>query len=185
VAVVAVGALLKITDANKKSQTLKTAINNLNFAMESMSREMRVGTNYAAGPTEGSINFNYDLNEVRKATYETGDSDWVIAFNSSRSATWSDGSVCSLVYMYRYDHSEFSLSKAQQTACGENLTSLDFHPVISSDVKITNSIINIDSNSGSTVKPRAFFWFKGYTGEATRQKTEFELQTTVSQRVTT
>ena len=46
VAFVAVGALLKVIDANKKSQSLKTSINNLNFALESLSREMRVGSNY-------------------------------------------------------------------------------------------------------------------------------------------
>src|ERR1039458_2601710 len=38
VAVVAVAALLKIVDANRKSQTLQDAVNNINFAMDSITR---------------------------------------------------------------------------------------------------------------------------------------------------
>src|ERR1035437_4002808 len=50
VAVVAVTALLKIVDANRKSQTLQDAINNINFAMDSITREIRVGNMYTCAP---------------------------------------------------------------------------------------------------------------------------------------
>jgi len=43
VAVIAVAALLKIVDANRKSETLQDAVNNINFAMDSITREVRVG----------------------------------------------------------------------------------------------------------------------------------------------
>ena len=46
VAVVAVAALLKIVDADRKSQTLQDAVNNINFAMDSITREIRVGSAY-------------------------------------------------------------------------------------------------------------------------------------------
>jgi len=46
VMLVAISTLLSIVDANKKAQALKSVMNNLNFALESMSREIRVGTNY-------------------------------------------------------------------------------------------------------------------------------------------
>ena len=46
VAVIAVGAFLKILDANKQSQALETAMNNADFALDSMSRDLRVGYGY-------------------------------------------------------------------------------------------------------------------------------------------
>ena len=186
VAVVAVGALLKITDANRKSQTLKTAINNLNFALESMSREMRVGANYAVGANINEVGFNA-LNDVIKEEGSISDDSWVVAFNTSKTNTFTsgplDGEKCNLIHAYRYDYPAKTLHKAEQTECGEDLSDLTFHPVISADVKITHSILNIVSSPSA--KPKAFFWFMGYTGDGAREKTEFELQTTVSQRIAT
>ena len=46
VMLIAVGALLALVDANKKAQALNSVMNNLNFALENMSRNIRVGTTY-------------------------------------------------------------------------------------------------------------------------------------------
>ena len=46
VMLVAVGALLSVVAANRQSQAIKTVINNLNFALESMSRNILTGSNY-------------------------------------------------------------------------------------------------------------------------------------------
>ncbi|MDB5266943.1 MAG: seg [Parcubacteria group bacterium] len=43
---ISMGAILGVFDANRKSESLKTVMDNLNFSVESMSREMRFGTNY-------------------------------------------------------------------------------------------------------------------------------------------
>lgn len=181
VAVVAVGALLKVTDANKKSQTLKTAINNLNFALESMSREMRVGANYAAGSAIGDIRYDGATNVVEKqGGYISAGNPWVVAFNTSKTVDDGSGGVCNLINAYRYDPTAKTIMKAEQEACGGELV---FHQLVSQDVVITESILNVISSD--LVRPKAFFWFKGYTGEKERNKTEFELQTTVSQRVGT
>ncbi len=49
VMVIASGALLTMLDANRKAQTIKSVINNLSFALESMTREIRMGSNYHCG----------------------------------------------------------------------------------------------------------------------------------------
>lgn len=184
VAVVAVGALLRITDANKKSQSLKTAINNLNFALESMSREMRVGVNYAASSDIGGIGINGFNDVVKQSNSISTGNSWVVAFNTSKTADDGSGGFCNLINAYRYDKNEKTIMKAEQESCDS--TEFVFHRLISPDVKITESILEVDSiDSDSTVQPKAFFWFKGYTGDRARDKTEFELQTTVSQRVET
>ena len=46
VVLVALSALVKIIDANKKAQTLQDSVINLSFTLESMSREMRSGSDY-------------------------------------------------------------------------------------------------------------------------------------------
>jgi len=54
VSVAAVSAMLAVVDGNKKSQSLVSAMGNLNFAMESMTRELRVGRLYDCGAVGGS-----------------------------------------------------------------------------------------------------------------------------------
>lgn len=182
VALVAIGALLKVTDANKKSQSLKTAINNLNFALESMSREMRVGFNYAcyenSAPAIGNIVTNKDCNTI--------DSNWIIAFNSSHKITTP--TECNLVYAYKYikyvsgSENTGKIKKFEQKDCSDPVDLNDdsrYAEVVSKNVHITNSIMKVNSVN---VRPKAFFWFKGFTGTRARDITEFELQTTVSQR---
>jgi type IV fimbrial biogenesis protein FimT len=46
VMVVAIGAVLSIVSANKKSQAVSSVLTNLNFALESMLRDLRTGYNY-------------------------------------------------------------------------------------------------------------------------------------------
>ncbi|HEY9583747.1 MAG TPA: type II secretion system protein [Candidatus Paceibacterota bacterium] len=167
VALIAVGALLRIMDANKKSITLKTTINNMNFALESISREMRVGSNYyCSSSIPGSLdNLSNDCSHIK-------DSSWTVAFNSSKTSTV--GGDCNLIYAYRYE--DYTLKKAQQTDC---TSSLDFTPLISPDISIDSTIIKVDNTS----QPRVFLLLKGHNGEREREKTTFVLQTTISQRI--
>lgn len=46
VMVISTGALLSIVDANAKAQSLETVINNLNFAIENMQKNIRTGFEY-------------------------------------------------------------------------------------------------------------------------------------------
>lgn len=48
---VAMGALLTVTSANKKAQKIRAAMDNLNFAMEVMAREIRLGSAYHCDAT--------------------------------------------------------------------------------------------------------------------------------------
>ena len=43
---VALSALISIIDSNKKAQAIKTTVDNVTFALESISRDMRIGHNY-------------------------------------------------------------------------------------------------------------------------------------------
>lgn len=183
VAVIAVGGLLKIMDANRKSFTLKTAINNMNFALESMSREMRVGNNYYCTSDYSSIpsRINDPVSNCPSNTSHTV--PWVLAFNSTKPC--SNPLLGNIIYAYRFKYriagsSSGTLQKAQQnSSCSSSFVDDDFQDVVSDDVIITNSIVTTISSG----QPRAFFWFKGYTGVKDKEKTSFALQTSVSQRI--
>ena len=54
--VVSVGSLLSLMQANYKAQSLKTVVNNLHFAFENISRNLRVGTNYHCNVLGGDGN---------------------------------------------------------------------------------------------------------------------------------
>ena len=50
---VGIGSLLNMISVNKKSQSLKVVVNNINLAMESLSKEIRVGHGYNCGSVGG------------------------------------------------------------------------------------------------------------------------------------
>lgn len=181
VAVVAIGAFLKVVDANKKSQSLKTAINNLNFAMEAMSREVRVGSKYHCA--SDSYNFGPTLSPQDCGIGAEGN---VLAFASSEKAA-NGGTYCHLIYAYRFYKPnpavDFgTLEKAQQTNCSTPISSDDFVPVVSSDLRVSELTFSV-SSVGALIQPKVIIRASVYAGVKEKDKTYFDLQTTVSQRI--
>ncbi|MEK7184740.1 MAG: type II secretion system protein [Patescibacteria group bacterium] len=168
VALVAVGALLKIMDANRKSLALKTAINNLNFTLESMSREMRVGSNYFCDNNIHAVNSNTGAQGCIPST----GGDWMITFRTSQSS-----GTCVLLKGYAFTNSK--LYKAESTSCNAPINSTDYKELISPDIVITGSYVEVSVVS----QPWAKFSFTGYTGVKLKDRTEFSLKTMVSQRI--
>jgi prepilin-type N-terminal cleavage/methylation domain-containing protein len=102
VAVIAVTALLKIVDASKKSQTLQDTVNNINFAMDSITRELRVGKDYtpdSSGEYPGYISSAQPAGTYTMSNLSSGAS---IAFISSNTGTDSIGKPCNLTYAYYF-----------------------------------------------------------------------------------
>lgn len=79
---VTVGSLLAIADANRKANALRTTMDNLNFAMEAMARNIRTGSNYAcqgAGNCpNGGDSFTYIDQDGVTTTYQHNESDQTI-----------------------------------------------------------------------------------------------------------
>lgn len=182
VAVVALGALVKIMTANRKAQSIQAAFTNINFALEAMSREIRVGTTYRCSNTTES----YIASSLIPKTCNINNGNTsVLAFKSAFKST--DGS-CNLAYAYRFilDGSKFRLQKAEQancfsaTASGDSLTNASYRDVISS-----SGIVLQDYRLGVTdgVYPRVFIRLIGYAGDREGERTYFDIQTSVSQRV--
>ena len=191
VATVALGALMKIISANKKAQTLQSAMTNLNFALESMSREMRVGNNYSC---KGSA--EYAFGSGPRPTAETDCTNGIaqdtngvsIGFNSTR--VDPDG-PCHLITVYSLKSTgstdlAWTLEKAEQTECdvaiepdGQN----GFSSIVDPNVVITGYYIKVTKATLIKPYPLALIRLSGYTGARERERTYFDVQTAVSARI--
>lgn len=201
VAVVALGAVTKIISANEKAQTIQAALTNLNFALESMSREMRVGSVYncSSGTTVPAYNsslISYQgstiavqaclISTAQSASASPTPSDAVVGFISSNTAPNGTG-VCSLAYAYRFKLTtdagtgtqHWLLQKAEQTTCSNSIADASFSDVLSPDVFITDYRLGV-TNSGYQ---QGFIRMVGYAGTKEQDRTYFDIQTSVSSRL--
>ncbi len=181
VAVVALGALTKIISANKKAQTLQASITNLNFALDSMSREMRVGKNYycSTGTSFTQIELLSPSNCAGISSDNTGAT---IAFTSSEFHS-SGGNKCNLIYAYIFEKvsGTFILKKARQPDCMSQVGTFD--SIIDPSVTITGYYIKVNYDSSSNPYPLATIRVTGYAGTREKEKTYFNVQTAVSSRL--
>lgn len=58
VMVVAIGSFMSSSDSAKKSKALRIAMDNVNFAMDNITRELRLGFNYADNSPTSQISFS-------------------------------------------------------------------------------------------------------------------------------
>ncbi len=188
VAVVALGALVKIISVNKKAQTLQSSITNLSFALESMSREMRVGSRYRCAAVDSSGYFDPgNSNGTRLVAENCPGSANLLAFEANKKALVGSGpETCRLVYGYFLSgvlgSGNYSLKKAQQSACGDVLgTTAPYTDVIDPSISITSFFIGVNALE----YPLGLIHITGYSGANQREKERsyFELETAISSRI--
>ena len=202
VAVVAVAALLKIVDADRKSQTLQDAVNNINFAMDSITREIRVGSAYtcsSSGYGGGNLTGQGAVcnpNPIQGSISNNNSPNASVTFLSSKTASDlnNQNGLCNLTYAYGFaPHPNVSgawtIVKAQQSSCEEGInpytsaTSLgSYAPIIDPSIVITAYSIKVVEGDPNT-QPSVFLYIRGYTGKDVNTQTYFDLQTTISERI--
>ncbi len=199
IAVIAVGSLVRITSLNRQAQSLQSAMNNVNYVLESMSREMRVGYHFHCGTETSFSNANTLTAQAcpspsPTSTAEASASDLrVIAFNSSQSGKNQDDSgSCQLIYAYWFDT---SIKKAKQEYCDDkiSISELELPNVIATDIIDTANVkINSISAANRTelqviTSSKRFSWFairlRGYSGIRENEKNRFDIRTGISQRI--
>lgn len=179
VATIALGAYLKVMDANAKAQSLKTAINNLNFALDAMSREIRVGTRIQCGVIGSFPNLTLTTDLGKLTPNECLGGGQGIAFHSSKQID-CNGRSRNLVFAYRFNNGV--LEKAEQRNCSS--VSPAWSPMTSADLTITNpNFIVSRTGSANNEISRVLIFMGGEAGNSEKVKTVFNLQTTVAQRL--
>ena len=159
VMVIGMGALLNVLHANKQTQAIQTAVNNLNLAMEMMSREIRTGYYYHCGSGDYTLTRDCLVGDSSIA-FEPFDGD---VFNPNDQV------------VFRFDNNGIYKS----VDSGANFLSLTAEELILEDLYfvVTGSDIN------DLIQPKVLIVAKGYVGEKEKEKTYFNLQTTVTQRL--
>ncbi len=175
VMVVALGALLSLSEANRKADILNSSINNLSFALDSMSRALRTGTNYHC-TSGGILATPLDCSGTTPGTY--------IAFlgaDNEKIAYCYDATAKVIKRQVIPAGASGSLS----TTC----SSSDFLPLTMPEVIVTNLSFYVtgaeakSSSSKDAVQPKVTILLNAYTSVKATQKSVFSLQTSVTQRI--
>ncbi len=156
---ISMGAILGIFDANRKSESLKEVMDNLNFALDSMSREIRFGENYHCGE---------DVDVTGPQNCPGGDS--FISFLSS------DG----LQISYKL---ESGAIKKTTNGANENPT---FVEVTAPEMLIESLdfyVIGTGVVPSNTLQPKVHIKLTGRAGSKAKTQSTFTIQTLVSQRL--
>ena len=171
VMVTAASALLNVIDANRKAQAIQIAINNINFALEGISKDMRMGTEYACLSADGSY-----------TTADCPEGGQGIRYRSVRAYLDENTGKRGYAY-YKLDGVEKQIVSCVQEGFSDCASDNEFSPITSKDLAIENFkfyVLNNGVNDG--LQPRAVITLGGTAGVRENIKTSFDLQTSVSQR---
>ncbi len=170
VMVIALGALLAMSESDRKAQTLKSVINNLNFSIDSISRAVRTGYGYSSGCAGGG-----------DCTTPPG--------ASSFSFSAADGSTIA----YRLENT--STDPSAGTVCGQSVAigclarSINggaWAAVTAPEVVITNLsfyLLGSGLTPSDTFQPKLTVLMSGYVQVTGTRRTNFNLETSVTQRL--
>ena len=150
---ISMSSILGVFDANRKSRSLKTVLNNLNLAVESMSKEIRFGKNYHCGST-GVITDPWDCSS----------GDTYVSFLSSNGVQMT------------YKLNAGTIEK-QITTSGPFIA-VTAPEIIIDDLKF----YVLGTGTGNTLQPKVHIMLKSHAGTA-KGRSDFILQTLISQRI--
>lgn len=159
VLVISMGSILSVVDANRKSQSLRSVMDNLNYTLEAMTRTIRFGTSYHCDVTVGIIGTPLDCGG---------------AGASSMAVTSSLGTQ--IIY-------KLVNGRIVRTIGGTD------QYLTSSDVTITNLTFRVygsapyGTNGSDLYQPEVIMVISGYVGSKPTSKSIFTIETTVSQRL--
>ena len=166
--------LLSLLDANAKSQTLRLAMDNLSFVLDNLSRNVRTGYNYYCYT---SLPLNSDIGRYTSDTYDCTD---------GKALAFTDGETGERV-TYRLDNDRIERGVYDTDNSAVLNPSSPWSPVTSSNVKITDLEFLVSgtayNTAGDDEQPTVTIWLTGEVGKFKKTRSEFEIQTTVTQRV--
>lgn len=176
VAVIATGALVTASDINRKAQSIKLAVDNVNFALNKMAFEIRVGGSYSCGKDGVVVSVAYGDNgndcpdggnTLYFYTYRGDDCD---DYYTSCATTENKIPVV------------YKLNQAGNGLAYSNNGGSSYFDITSSEVRITNLEFKVNGAENSILEPRVQVTLAGVVAEGTKYETEFDLRTTVVTR---
>lgn len=157
----ALGALLAMSESDRKAQTLKSVINNLNFSLDAMSRSMRTGINYHCDVSVGTVTSPRDC--------PTGATS--MAFRTAEGQT------------VRYCRGNGSSCASDGTAVLVSKNGAAYAPLTAAEVTITNLQFYVAGAEDAQKQPYTVIYLSGRVPVGASQVSSFDLQTSVAQRL--
>ena len=158
VMLVSTGAVFSIVEANKKAHTLKSVMTNLNFALESMARDIRVSSQFSCNGggdcPSGGTTFSYKANRDVDGDNSAND---VVEYSLVGEGI----------------QKEISGGAYPNTSI---ITANEIHIIL-----LKFYVIGTQPSPADTKQPKVVITIKGYAG-AGNTKSDFNIQTTISQR---
>lgn len=167
---VALGALLSMSESDRKAQTLKSVINNLNFSLDSMSRSIRTGQYYHCDATQGTLTATRDCDGQSVAAASS------FAFQPAQGGTT----------IYRLETSSSALcGQTGQIGCIVRSTDggVTYGAITSSEVYIDALKFYVTGAESANVQPKITILISGVVKVSGVQTSPFSLQTSVTQRL--
>ncbi len=161
--VISMGTIVTIVDANRKSQNLRTVMDNLNFTIEAMTRTIRFATNYHC---DMNLETNLTTRDCFTVAKPPSDSMYVDRAQDGVKVYYylSGGRIARRIGA----GAEYFLTSSDVT-----ITSLKFRVIGSTPY----------SNGQDTSQPMVIITIAGNAGTKATSRSSFTMQTTVSQRV--
>lgn len=158
---IALGSLLAMSESDRKVQTLKSVVNNLNFALDAMSRSIRTGTSYHCDIAQGTPSTARDCSTAASSfAYLNADGQTV--------------GYCLSSGALRRSVTSGSLS----SSC----SSSEYSPITSSEVQISNLSFYVQGAEQTGVQPKVTILISGTVRVSQGESSDFNLQTSVTQR---
>ncbi len=162
IASISLGAILSIFDANRRSRSSKTVVDNLNLSIESMVRTIRFGNSYHGF---GNGCDDDDLEDPQNCSV-----------GGYGVATQFEGDT--VVYRFCSTTHDIRWSDDEESDCN------DMIPITSSDTVVEDAKFYVFNTSTSDMEqPYVIAVIKGYVGNKPTVQSKFSIQTVMSQRI--
>ena len=178
VMMVAITALVSIINANKKEEAIKSVVDNVTFALDSIARNVRVGSDYHCLVAGAFVNGDVNCKTGSSALlYKTPDGTYTeYLYASSSTLTAGQGNVQRIEGCNALGAScTGALQSLTAPTSTVNITSMQFY------------VLGTGTQTGSDMsvyrQPRIIITAQGTILSSNGSSTTFDLQTTASQRV--
>lgn len=175
---IAMGALISSSDTAKKAQALRSAMDNVNFAMESMARSLRTGTNYECIPSG-----NFILPRTAGAPFNfadctlAGSGGSAVSFMPANNPPSDPHTLQDTAYLFKARTDGSGTSVIQK--CTTTLGCVD---IVASNVDIKQATFYVaGSDPTDAAQPSVYITIKG-TVKVKGVDNAFAIQTMASQR---
>ncbi len=171
VMVISLGALLAISNSDKKAETLKSVMNNLNFALDSMSRSIRTGSVYNCGAVS-------PLTQAHDCATTPANSLTFLSVDGKQTT-------------YFLDTNASNCGQSGTIGCIRRTVDSTTAQITSPEIIVSNLAFYVKGAPlGDGVQPKVTITISGYvvvsgsgTCGTTAKCTQFNIQTSVTQRI--